>query len=88
MRTHEDQRGTFHLGLRRTQRAVNRFEIVSILNRLRVPAIRFETPDTVFRKGDMGRSRKRDMIVVIKADQFAELQMTSERGGLGRYSFH
>ena len=88
MRTHENQRGTFPLGLRRTQRAVNRFKIVSILNRLRVPAIRFETPGTIFREGDVGRSGKRDVVVVIEANQFAELQMTSERRGLGRYSFH
>jgi len=76
------------LGLRRTQRAVDRIQIVSILHRLRVPAIRFETPGTSFREGDVGRSGKCDVVVVIETNQFAELQMTSERRSLGRHSFH
>ena len=38
--------------------------------------------------GDVGRSGKCDVVVVIEANQFAELQMASERCGLGRHSFH
>ncbi len=88
MRAHENQRGTFPLGLRCPQCAVNRCKIVSILNGLRVPAIRFEALGAIFREGDVGRSGKRDVVVVIEADQLAEPQMTRERRGLGRYAFH
>ena len=88
MRAHENQRGTFPLGLRHSQRAVNRCKIVSILHGLRVPAIRFETQGTIFREGDVSRGGKRDVVVVIKAEQLAKPQMTRERRGLGRDAFH
>ena len=88
MRAHENQRGTFLLGLRGTQRAVNRCKIVPILNRLRVPAVRFETQGSIFREGDVGRSGKRDVVVIVEADQFAKLQMTGERRGFRRHAFH
>ena len=88
MCAHENQRRMFRLGLRHPDRVVNRFKIISIFNHLGMPARRFEASGTIFCECDVGRSRKRDVVVVIKANQFAEIQMTGERGGLIRYAFH
>src|ERR1022692_1284364 len=88
MRPHENQRRTFRLGLSRLYCAVNGFKVVSILNGMRVPAIRFETPGTILRESDVSRSGKRDLVIIIEANQFAKPQMTGERCGLGRYPFH
>ena len=51
MRADENQRRTILLGLRCTDRTINRAQVVSVLNRLGVPAIRFEAPGPIFREG-------------------------------------
>src|ERR1051326_7565727 len=88
MRAYQNQRRTLLLAFRRTQRAFNRRQIIPILNCLSVPSVRFETQGTIFRERNVSPSGKRDVVVIVEEDQFAELQMTRERRGLRRNAFH
>src|SRR6185312_3446545 len=61
---------------------------VSVADRLRVPAVRFESSSAILAEGDVGASRQRDLIVVVQINQLAELQMTGQRRGLRRDALH
>ena len=63
---------------RRAQSQVDRLHIVSVLHRLRVPAIRLEAPRVVFVTGDVRTGGERHMVVIEKVDQLAEFQLPGE----------
>ncbi len=88
MRAHENQRRTHRFGAGSAQRLVDRNEVVAVVHRLRVPAVCFEASSAILGEGDAGAGRKRDAIVVVQIDQFAELQMAGQRGGLRRDALH
>lgn len=53
--------------------------VVTVGNRKRVPAIRFEALQDIFGKGDCGVTVNRDVVVVVKSDKLAELPVTFEK---------
>ena len=70
--------------LRFADRRVDRRDVVAVrlVDELRVPAVGFETLADVVGERDDGRTGQRDVVVVVEADQLAELEMAGERDGL------
>src|SRR6185437_2777828 len=62
--------------------------IVAVLDVARMPAIRFETLSDVLCKTQTRSPRERDMILVVKKNQFAKLQMAGQRCRLLADAFH
>ena len=78
VRANDDQRRLRCLGLRRIDGAIECGEIVDVCHVLHVPAIRFESGTGVVAERERGVALDRDVIVVVKADQFPELRVSGE----------
>src|SRR6266478_1406260 len=71
VRAQQNERRPRGLAAGRAQCSVDGFEIVSILHRLRMPAIRLEAFCAIFREREIGRSSERNMIIVVEVNQLA-----------------
>ena len=87
MRTHADERRS-RIRLGRIERAIERGQIVGVLDRLRVPAVCFVAPADIFAERKRRVAFDRDVIVVVAHDQLAETQMSGQRRGFTRHAFH
>ena len=73
--------------VRGAQGAVDGFEIVAIFHGLRVPAVSLKSFCAIFREGEIRSSRERDVVVVVKINQLAQLN-GRRAGGFGGDAFH
>ena len=78
MRGDEDERRPRRVSARAGERGVDLGQVVAVGDVDRLPATRLETFGDVFGKSDVGAGRQRDAVVVVKADQLAELEMPGE----------
>jgi len=53
-----------------------------------MPAVGLESLGAVLGEGDVGAGGQRHVVVVVKEDQLAQLEMTGQRGGFRRDAFH
>ena len=83
-----DQRRTAFLRPRRLDRGANRLRVVPVDVRHDVPAIRLEALRRVVREPALDLAVDRDAVVVVEADQLAELLRARERARLVRDAFH
>lgn len=70
---HQDQRRARGFGARIGERALERGEVVAIVDRSRMPAVSVEASRPVFGEGEVTASGKRDPIVIVEIDQLAKL---------------
>ena len=67
----------------------NRVDVgVTVLDVLRVPAVRVEARDDVFREGDVGVTIDGDVVVVIEDNQLAEAPVTGEGRAFAGHALH
>ena len=84
----QDQRGPGRLCARRSERRVERIEIVAVGHVDRLPAVGFEALRAVLGERHVDAGREGDRVVVVEADQLAELQVARERRRFRRDAFH
>src|SRR6266568_5721018 len=65
----DDQRRPLPFGLRSTQGAVHRLEVVAVRELLHEPSVRPEALAAVFSKRQLGWTLDRDVIVVVNVDE-------------------
>ena len=85
---HQNKRRSCGFGARSAQRAVERFEVIAILDCLRVPAISLEPLRAVFRESQIRGGSERNVVVVVQIDQFAQFQMARQAGGFRGDALH
>ncbi len=88
MRAYQDQRRPPCFRARLSQCACDRRKIVAVLHPYRVPPVAIEAGAAIFRERDVGTGRQRHVIVIVQANQFAEFQMSGQRGSLRSDAFH
>ncbi len=85
---HEDQRGARDVGHCGGERAADLLDVVAVGHVQRLPAIGLEAFRAILGERDGGAGRQRDLVVVVQADQLAQLQVTRQRRRLGGDAFH
>ena len=86
---HDHERRPLLLGLRRADRALERGDVLGVLDRLHVPALRLEALGLVLGgEGERGRAVDRDVVVVVEVDEPAEAEVAGERRGLVADALH
>ena len=88
MRIDDYQRGSLALAAGRLYGPVKRLEIVSILHTVYVPAICLKSTGRVVAIRQRRRTVDRYPVIVIKANQLTQLQMTGEGGYFVRNPLH
>ncbi len=88
VRANDDQRRPRRLGLRRLDRTIQGGEIIDVRDVLHVPAIGLKPGTGIVAEGERGVALDRDVVVVVEADQLAELRVSGERGGFVGDAFH
>ena len=63
-------------------------DVVAVGDRGRVPAVGAEARGAILGESDRGAGGEGHVVVVVEADQLAELQMAGQRGGFGGDAFH
>ncbi|MBV6465850.1 MAG: hypothetical protein PGMFKBFP_01136 [Anaerolineales bacterium] len=80
--------GRTRVGFGGADGGVYRLHVVSVRHVLDVPAVGFEAFAAVFGEGQIGGAVNRDVVVVVKIDEFAELEMSRQRCGFGGDALH
>src|SRR5438309_7762706 len=80
-RLHRDQRRPIGNRLCVANRGFDGGEIVSVLDGRSMPAVSFKALWHIFGKSERSKAFNRYVIVVVKINQFAKLQMSGERRG-------
>ena len=62
--------------------------VISFFDTDRLPAVGVEALRPIFGKGHFGPGRRRHRVVVVEADQLAELQVSGQRRGFRGHAFH
>ena len=88
VRPHDDERRAVADTLRLRDCLIDRVQIVAVGDPLHVPAVGLEALDGVVGESQIGGAVDRDAIVVVKADQLAQLQVSRERARLVRDALH
>ncbi len=88
MRAHQDQRRSRGVGAGCVQRGVDRRQVVAIGHVDGLPAVGLEALRAVLREGDVGAGGQRHVVVVVQADQLAELEMAGQRGRFAGHALH
>src|SRR5471030_1717696 len=88
MGAQQNQGRSLGFSARAAQRMLDRCQVVSVVDRSRMPAIRLEAARAILSEGDRGAGGERYVIVIVQINQFAKPQMTGERGRLRRNAFH
>ena len=83
-----DERRAIRHGLRLANGFLNRVEIVAVRDGGRVPAVSLETLGHVFGESERSVAFDGDVVIVVEIDEFAEFEMTGERGGFTGDAFH
>ncbi|CRF28908.1 Uncharacterised protein [Mycobacterium tuberculosis] len=67
---------------------MNRLQIVAVLYAKHLPAVALKALGHILGEGQIELAIQRDIVRIVKYDQFAKLQMTGKRCGLRRDPFH
>ena len=78
VRPTDDERGPCGLGLCGGDRRVERVEVIDVGDAEDVPSVTLESAFHIVGERQIGRTVDRDMVVVVEADQLAELEMPGE----------
>ncbi len=90
-RTHPNDGRTIDIGLSFEDRCVDRVDIDGSVGQQvgvqRLPAVRLVALQDVFGERDVGVALNRDVVVIVKNDEVAELLCSGQRACFGRDSF-
>ena len=76
------------LGLRFLDCFSDVFGVVSVRHGASMPAVSFEPLTDILGEIDLGGARQRDVILVVKINEFAQLEVSRQRRGFLRDALH
>ena len=88
VRAYDDHRRFAGFGTGVIQRFRKRRYVIAVVDPDDLPAVSFEALAAVLGKSDVGAGGEADGVVVIEADQLAQLQVPGQRCCFSRHAFH